>query len=181
MAKAKIEGPPLDEKNQKIIDSIIRDPRAAVAAIAKEIEEPESTVQKRLSDLIREGRLERVIRVVDWSATHYPLRYRVEIEVNQHALSVRRGGPVDDDQEIDSQESLADYIKKTLSLKYRGGIIVQDVTILFGRERTDLSATIRAKDHRVLADFITNGVRSLRGVSSTITSLEAWSCVEGEL
>jgi len=173
--------PTLDEKDLKIAASIIRDAKVPVARIAKESNIPESTVQKRLGALIDQGIVERVIRVKDWSAAGYPLRYMIEVEINQPELSIGQGGPHGEQRTIETQEKLAEYIKDALPQKFLGSVIVQDVTILLGREHADLTVTARARDHKAIRDFVTKGLRSLRGVHSTVTAQEAWSCIDGDL
>src|SRR5580704_5253346 len=87
---------PADEKDMRIMECFIRDWRVSVAAIAKITEIPESTVQKRVAELVNQKRIERVVRVVDWAAAGYTLAYRLDIEVNQENLSMGIGGPVSD-------------------------------------------------------------------------------------
>ena len=170
----------LDEKDLKIMECVIGDPKVSVASIAKQVSVPESTVQKRLSELIQEKRLERVLRVADWENANYPLRYRVDLEINQPELSIGHGGPHDDDQKIDTQKKLALYIKDILPKAFKGLVVVEDVTILLG-QRSDLCVTVRARDHHVILEFVTNGLRNLRGIQKTATAQEAWSCIDGDL
>jgi DNA-binding Lrp family transcriptional regulator len=169
----------LDEKDQRILESLMREPDASVESISVQVGFPQSTVQKRLAELLREKFIERIIRVVDWSAAGYPLRYWIDVKLNLRYLQMGQGGRMGDPQKIGSPKKLAAYIMDKLAKDYQD-LIVHDVTMLLGSP-ADLSVYIRAKNHRVVLDFITNGLRSLGGVDSTQTFHEAWSYTEGDL
>ena len=189
----------LDEKDLSIIECVIRNPQASVEFITTQVEFAASTVQKRLADMLDNERLARIIQVRDWSAAGYPLRYRIDLKVDQVALRQNRGGPdselpepnADEETEfvrgplprptrpISSQKKLARYIKNQLAQHYRGRLVCLDATILLGQE-FDMSLTIRARDTQVILDFVTNGLRVLGGVQSTMSSHEAWSCSDEE-
>ena len=166
---------PLDDIDLLITKYVVRDPRAEVAEIADELRLSASGVQKRLSALferkvlVREG-----IRVMSWPEVGFPLRYSISIEVDQRELRKGRGGPPDDELGIDSQRKLAVYIKDQLPKRFDGRIIVLEVTILLG-EKADIVASVLARDHPAILEFVTDGLRILGGVSRTRTSEEAWS------
>ena len=173
-----------DEKDVKIAEIIIRNPQITVESIAEFLGIPESTVSKRLADMLRERQLARIIEIRDWTAFGYPLRYRIDIKVNQRELRMGRGGPPEADApKIANQKQLATYIKDTLPTllpqEYKGQLIVRDVTILLGQQ-ADLTLVVRAKDYETILEFVTNGLRVLGGVDTTMTSQEAWSCSDAE-
>ncbi|MDX2181556.1 MAG: hypothetical protein SFV18_18320 [Bryobacteraceae bacterium] len=200
----------MDEKDSRIVDCVIRYPQITVEHIAQLTQIAESTVQKRLADMLADERLARVIEVRDWKAASYPLRYRIDIKINQIALREPEGGgppkliepetrtevtpfnPSDDDdgapvvfpepvRRVSSQKRLGRYIKNQLSRipDFQGRLVCLDATILLGQEY-DMSITIRARDTDSVMDFVTKGLRFLRGVSSTMSSLESWSCADEE-
>lgn len=194
--------PELDEKDLKIVESIILYPQASIEFIAQRTEIAQSTVQKRMSDMFAAERLARAIEVRDWKAAGYPLRYRIDIKVNQIAFrEAQGGGPVqyeepatgvgleDEDgspiplpkpaHSITTQRRLGRYIKTQLARvkHFQGRLVCLDSTILLGQEY-DMSLTVRAKDVEIVTDFVTRGLRFLRGVQSTMSSLESWSCMD---
>jgi DNA-binding Lrp family transcriptional regulator len=175
----KTESVKLDGKDLRIAERVIRDPRVTVEEIAEQLNQPVSTVQKRLADLLRKGQLERMIRIADWAAIGYPLRYRIDVKTDQRQLSIGQGGKSGEPPKIDSQKKLATYIMRTMPKGYSGLLIVQDVTLLFGQP--DLCVTVRARDHQTVFDFVTVGLRLLGGVESTMTFHEVWSCADGDL
>jgi DNA-binding Lrp family transcriptional regulator len=166
-----------DEKDRLIVKGVIAHPEISNEELAKSTGLPLSTLHKRLAELLRRKCLERVIRVIDWRAVGYPLRYRIDIRVNNRELHRGASDPIGG---IDSQKKLAIYIKTVLPKQYSGSVIVEDVIILLG-QAADVSVLIRAKDPHVVFDFVTEGLRRLAGVEMTTTSHEAWSCTEGAL
>jgi DNA-binding Lrp family transcriptional regulator len=170
----------IGDKDQCIIEYIITNPGATVELIGDKTGHPVSTVQKRLSRLFQESLLERAIRVVDWAAVGYPLSYWVNLKVDFRALQSRSGGLKAETLRVNSTKGLATHIMKSLSLQYRGALIVQDVIILLGSP-ADLCVLLRARDHHAVLDFVTSGLRGLGVVESTTTFHAAWSCAEGDL
>jgi DNA-binding Lrp family transcriptional regulator len=170
----------LDIKDRKIAEAIVHNPNASIPLLAKLTGFPESTVSKRLAEMQQTNRLGRVIEVLDWPAIGYQRRYRIDILVDQRALTLGRGGPLrarpeNEAERIDTQEKLGTYIKYTLSKKYEGRIFVLDVSMLLGHE-ADLSITVLARGTKAIRDFITNGLRILGGVARSSTSEEIWTC-----
>lgn len=190
------QNPDLDEKDQRIAEAIIRHPEASIEDIAEHTRIAASTVQKRVAEMIGREQLARIMEVRDWKAAHYPLRYRIDIRVHQPAfMDEEGGGPiqvaniesfVDDDpdevplalpipaQKITSQKKLGRYIKNRLARAeyFRGRLVCLDVVILMGHDY-DLSATVRAVDTDAVTDFVTRGIRFLRSVAETMSSLES--------
>ena len=170
----------LDAKDRMIVAYLMHHPRAAVEEVSVRTGMPAPTVQKRLAYLLREQALERVVRVIDWTAVGYPLRYWIDVRINQRELRLGRGGPIEGSPKIDAPKQLAQFIMNQLAKRYEGSLIVMDVTMLLGSP-ADLSVYIRARDHRAVFEFVTGGLRMLGGVESTTTFHEAWSCTEGDL
>jgi DNA-binding Lrp family transcriptional regulator len=172
----------LDVKDRAIAEAIVQNPRASVPWISKATGYPESTVNKHLSAMQQLDRLVlgRIIQVLNWRAVGYPLRYRVDILVDQRMLSRGKGGPYGKPQKskaerISTQEQLGTYIKYTLSKQYEGRIVVLDASILLGHA-ADLTVALCAKDSEAIRDFVTTGLRGLGGVNSTSTSEQIWTC-----
>jgi len=170
-----------DDKDLRIVDSLIRDHRLTIVEVAKQLGFAPPTVQRRLLRLIDSGVVERGVRICDWSAVGYPLRYWIDLKVNHRALQQGRGGPPGNRQ-VSSMRKLASYIMRAVGDAYEAKrqLIVQDVTILLGSP-ADLSVYIRARDHHTVLDFISNGLGALGAVESTRTFHEVWSCSEGRL
>lgn len=84
-------------------------------------------------------------------------------------------------REINSQKRLAWYIKNQLSHvpAFKKRLVCLDVTILLGHQY-DMTVTIRARDTDAALDYVTKGLRFLRGVSATMSTVEAWSCTDAE-
>jgi DNA-binding Lrp family transcriptional regulator len=176
--------PQPDDVDRQMMECIIQNPRATVQGLVQQLEArhirmSESAIQKRLADLLTEKRLERVMIVRDWVAAGYPLRYRINIKANMRELRLGRGGPPDDTQTIDSQKKLASYIKDVLARRYQDRLVILDVRILLGYD-ADLSVTLRTKDTKTIFEFVTEGLRVLGGVDSTMTSHEVWTYGEAE-
>jgi DNA-binding Lrp family transcriptional regulator len=181
---AKTQGPDggqADAVDVKIIEVIIHNPQATVDGIAEQVRMSSTAIQKRLGDLFNDNKLGRAIIVKDWNYAGYPFLYRVDIKANMRLLQLAQGGPPGDgDEQIDSQRKLANYIKDTLAKRYRGRLIVVDVTILLG-QAYDLSLVIRARSPKAVFLFVTEGLRVLGGVQETMTYQEAWSYGEPPL
>jgi DNA-binding Lrp family transcriptional regulator len=178
---------PVDEIDQKILEAVIQYPKIAVQSLVKyladaKIKLSESAVQKRFSDLVHQRRLERLTVVRDWVASGYPFRYRIDIKADMRALRDGNGGPPNEGGNIDSQKKLCAYIKDTLGREYRfrGRLVVVEAMILLGQAEADISITVRVKDPKTILEFVTEGLRVLRGVESSIAAHEAWTYGEPE-
>ena len=174
-----------NEKDRNIIDCLINNPHASVKTLSKQVGYPPSTVQKRVASLIRTKRLGRILRVEDWGYAGYPLRYRVDIKINQAELrraQADAGGSDEVHSDVQpgteppaGQRALAKHIKQTLAKAYAGSLIVEDIVLLLGQQ-ADVSIIVRSRDANSVFDFVTNGLQRLDGVEGTMTSHEAWSC-----
>lgn len=186
-ADVEIIGTAVDDVDQKILEAVIQNPKISVQGLVKYLAEAkirlsESAVQKRFSELVRQKRLERVTVVRDWVASGYPFRYRVDIKANMRALIAGEGGPPNDATRIDTQKRLCEYIVNTLGreYRYRGRLVVLDAVILLGQEKADISIAVRVKDPKTILEFVTEGLRVLGGVESSIAAHEAWTYGEPE-
>ena len=168
----------LDEKDLRILEEVMRDSKISVELIARKTRIPKPTVDKRLSALLHSGCLERGIRIADWEAAGFPLQYWIDVRVNIRDLQRGRGGLPGDVSRIGSQKKLAAFIAEELVAGYRNDLIVEDVIILLGSP-SDLSINIRARDHHSVLRFVTEGLRSLGGIESTMTFHAAWSYSDG--
>lgn len=198
-----------DEIDQQIARYLVADPTATDESIASSLSIHKNTVQRRRRTMQDEHVLAPATEVLDWRAIGFPFRYRIDIQVNPVALRDEKqgGAPEDCPDElkpgfpINTQERLARFIRSNLvhyvtwRLKHHKEdsdrprnefqdfaklLIVHDVTILLGHQ-ADLSVMVRAKTQAALRKFVTSGLRMMRGVNSTDTSQEAWSCIEGDL
>lgn len=179
--------------DRRIAEAIIQNPRGSLSAIAAVAQVPIGTLNKHLMALRRANAVDKVFQILDWRAIGYSRRYRIDVLIDQRALSRGEGGlsipessaakakatrvaePEQRGEKIDSQEKLATYIKYTLSRDYAGRIVVLDVNILLGHA-ADLSVTLCARGKDAIRDFVTNGLRKLGGVYSTSTAEEIWTC-----
>jgi DNA-binding Lrp family transcriptional regulator len=204
-----------DELDQKLARALINNPSADDEALAKSLGIHKNTVQRRRRALLTEGILAPSLEIRDWGAIGFPLRYRIDIEINAQSLLGGDAGekrkaardfdasPADCPEElrpkrpVDTQERMAHYIYSDL-LKYvkwristgqdhgngfdnlEDVLIIQDVNILLGH-RADLSMIVRASHQSAVLMLVVNGLRRMRGVTSTVSSHEAWSCVDGFL
>lgn len=164
----------LDYKDRRIVEAIAQNRQASIPLISQIANIPQSTVSKRLAELIRTNRIGRVLEIFDWPAAGYFRRYRIDILVDQRALGRGEGGHHKEER-IDTQEKLGEYIKYRLSQKYIGRVVVVDVGILLGHA-ADLTVIVYAKGRNAIRDFITNGIRRCGGVESSSTSEEIWTC-----
>jgi DNA-binding Lrp family transcriptional regulator len=164
-----------DDKDRAIVNFLIKNPGAAVGQVAEGLGYPPSTVQKRIGRMLDDKSLERIIRVLDWSAIGFPLHYWIDVKVRLYELRRTRTGGVS----IDSPKKLAAYIMHELSKRYDQRMIIEDVYILLGSP-ADLSISIRAADHECVLEFVTNTLRGLGSIESTTTFHAAWSCADGE-
>jgi DNA-binding Lrp family transcriptional regulator len=185
MTKSDQKGEPkLDDIDQRIVECVMQNPRISVEAIARQLDEDhsitlsESTIQKRLAELLTKRVVERCIVVQNWNAAGFPLRYRIDAAADMRQLRIGRGGPLDDKAPISTQKELAVYIKDVLGRRYQNRLIILDVVIVFGRANSDISIIVRAKDPQDVFDFVTGGLRVLGGIVSTMTCQEAW--IHGE-
>lgn len=164
----------LDQKNRDILTYIMSEPHASVDMIAAYMKMPAPTAQKRIQRLMREGYLERVLRVIDLKALGYA-RYRIDMNVNPVEL---RHGEIDKARgNVKTQEELAQFIMGTLQRSAGDNLLIENVTILLGHH-ADLSATVWVKDTEVLRKFVTDELRGGGGIQDTSTALEAWSVQE---
>src|SRR4051812_33977078 len=98
-----------DDKDLAIVAFLLRNPQARVAEIAGSLDVSLPTVHRRLTDMFDSEVIERGVRVRDWGAIGYPLRYWVDIRANHRALQEKKGGPPGNRQ-IDSPKKLAQHI-----------------------------------------------------------------------
>jgi DNA-binding Lrp family transcriptional regulator len=204
-AKLRANPATLDEKDQLIAECILLYPQASIEAIADETRIAVSTVQKRLAEMLAREQLARIIEIRDWKAAQFPVRYRIDVQIDQDALMEGGGGgpkaisesdisDADGDpdevpmnlprpaHEIRSQQALGRYIKNRLarSARFRRRLVCLDVVMLMGAAY-DLSVTVRARDTDAVTEFVTRGLKSLRAVGRTTSTLEPWSCADEEL
>lgn len=175
----------IDEKDQAILQFISLYPDASVDAIAKAIEMPKPTAQKRIQRLVQKGRLQRILAEVK-----YDLRYRIEVVVNSNALLRQEGGPLHakpldglkqqkpekelESRSIGSQEELAKYIVEVLAREERfKDLVIEQIAILLGGV-CDLSVDLRARNPGTVREFVLNGLQKLRGVQKTTTAQRSW-------
>ena len=170
----------LDAKDVRILRIVMNSPQASVEGIAGDCGIPASTAQKRLSFLIHNGFLERVIRIVDWAEVGYPLRFRIDIRVNLWDAARVGGGGRHPTVKPNALRRLALHVSRLAKEEYADTLVVQDVIVLFGHQ-VDLSVALRAKNHEAVFDFVTARLRELPGVESTETFHEAWSAADGTL
>lgn len=175
----------IDETDRNILRCFIQNPRTTVQGLVEQLDQQyklplsESAVQKRLSDLQSQHRLERAMLVRDWAAVGFPFRYRIDVKANMRELRLGRGGPPDDAQAVDSQKGLCSYIKDVLARRYQDRLVILETVILLG-SKYDIAIMLRVKDPKTILDFVTEGLRILGGVGDTMTSHEAWTYGEPE-
>jgi len=181
MAKSDTRSDPkLDDVDQKIVDCVIQNPKVSVEAIAAQLNEDysidlsESTIQKRVADLLNDHVLERRIVVQNWNSAGYPFRYRIDAIADTGQLRLGRGGRLDDKTPVRTQQQLAEYIKNILGRQYQDRLVILDVAIVFGGANADISITMRTREHRDVFEFVTGGLRDLGGIESTMTFQEPW-------
>ena len=175
----------------RIAHLLLQDATSTLGDIAEKLKEPEVTIKLRWLSLQRRKILVRSPRVLDWEAIGLPLRFRIDIQIDQKALlSKEGGGPVGAEKKIGTQEALSLFIQRELiqllsksndGLAYlREQLFVEDVVILLGNPTADISAIVRAKTNLAALKFVTGGLRMMPAVARTSTYQEAWSCMVGE-
>jgi DNA-binding Lrp family transcriptional regulator len=165
----------LDEKDRAIERAIKANPRATVEQIAAEVGIPIPTAQKRVHRLMREDRLERILRVAGPKQ-----RYRVDVFINARQLYKDNWVPKHPDLGLGPQEELALFIEDLFNKEpFKGKLICDDVAILLG-DRADLSIRLRARNADNIREFVTgkDGLRNLPQIQNTPTAREVWSTAE---
>jgi DNA-binding Lrp family transcriptional regulator len=194
-----------DETDQRIARFLIDHPTATDDTIAAKLNLHKNTVQRRKHAMVEEKVIAPSAAVLDWAAIGFPFRYRIDIQIEPLALrhaesSDEDAGPPDwpdkSARKIKSQEQFARFIQsdlvKYVAWRIKEGmeedvaegwenfadqVIVHDVVILLGHA-ADMYLTLRAKNQTAVRKFVTAGLRMMRGVHTTTTSQEVWSCAE---
>ena len=179
-----------DELDQLIARYLLSNPEAVTIEIASALGKSalgrsEHTVQRRVAKMTEDGVIVQKREINDWAAIGYPFRYRIDVRVDQEALREppSYGAPHGEEprEPVDNWRRLAQYImkdlipyleeipaSKTVSKRRfsRDDLLLENVTILLGQE-TDLSVTVRARTPDAVLSFVVDGLRTMRGVSST--------------
>jgi Lrp/AsnC family transcriptional regulator, leucine-responsive regulatory protein len=137
----------MDEKDREILSMLEKDGKARIAAIAKALSLPPSTVHSRISRMEHDGTIRRYAAVPDYRKTGLNVSAYILINVDY-------SGTV-------SQESIARELLRLPNV-YSVGIVSGDI---------DMIAFVRAKDVDDLGVTIVDQMRRIRGVSRTVTSV----------
>jgi DNA-binding Lrp family transcriptional regulator len=161
----------LDERDRSIVEFLRSHPEASISDLAFGSHIPEPTVQRRLSKLLEQGDLKRII-AVNLSSLGYVLRYRIELALDPQEVAAKQK----------SVKTIAQQIREDLPTqpKFKGRLIVQNVFALMGGS-ADLAISVRAKNHDVVLNFVLEGLRNIPGVRSTTIVQEAWSAVQWDI
>lgn len=165
----------LDEKDRAIEQAIKANPRATVEQIAASVGIPVPTAQKRIQRLMREDRLERVLRLAAPQQ-----RYRIDLFINPRALYRSDWKPLHNYPGLGPQEDLALSIEDLFEKEpFKASLICDDVAILLGH-RADICVRLRSRNADSIREFITgrNGLRNLPQIQNTHTAREVWSTAE---
>jgi DNA-binding Lrp family transcriptional regulator len=120
----KIPSPLRDEQDQLIALHLIEDPSATDDDIVSRTKFSKSTVQRHRSEMEKDGvLLSKASLIRDWAVIGFPLRFRVDILINQLELrnELQGGGPEDcpdnikPSRPVNTQEGLALFIKQKLT------------------------------------------------------------------
>jgi DNA-binding Lrp family transcriptional regulator len=170
----------LDEKDKAIIKCFLEKPSSSLQSISEEATKigeldkpiPYPTAQKRVQSLIDQGVMSKVT-FVNKSKAGYTQHYRIGIIIDPSELRNK--------DDPSSQQELAKYVRDKLcnEKKYRDKILLDDIFILLGGN-IDLSLDIWARDHNIILDFVTAGLRMIPGIADTTTAQVAWSVREGD-
>jgi len=182
--KVKEVDPSLDEKDQIIINCVKEKPEMLLAEIPlainkdkrKEDQISYPTVQRRIQQMTNSLVLGRGY-TINWAKAGYLVRYRVGILIDPVALDKPKKHFT-----YDSQNGLADYIRKELPIdeRFKDKLIVDDVYVLLGG-RVDLAVDFFARDDKTATKFIIDGLRKLPGISNTASAKLAYSSKYGWL
>jgi DNA-binding Lrp family transcriptional regulator len=157
---------PLDRKDEEILRYFILHPEATVKDIAESLGIPRPTAQRRILNL-RAVRHLRPIVAVNPNSLGYALRYRIDVTVSSSDLI--------------GQMSLRELAQHIMGLqqdvRFKNKLLVENVHLLLAAQH-DLSVIVRAKHHQTVLEFVTDGLRSVRGIRDTSTMQLAWSCIE---
>ena len=142
---------PLDEKDRKILDELVRDGKATTGAIAKRCAIPVTTVHNRIKRFERSGLVKNYSPVLD----HHKLGLEIFALI---FLTVE--GKVPGSKAVDQQELAK------MALKIAG---IENVRILTGS--FDLLLEARVKNVDALNRLLVKELRKLPGVDKTQTML----------
>ena len=172
----------LIELDLLIMDVIRQEPGMwPPSRLASALNRPVSTIEKRVK-ILKDRQLFRDETRVQLAALGFTLRYRVDVQINPRELNDSR--EKDEAHEWkrpigNPQKRLAGQIRKQLMPAFKDSVILEDITILLGNP-ADLCITVRVRSHAHIFAFVTEGLRTLKGVSNTSTSYEAWSIFGGD-
>ena len=157
----------LDKKDQEILLYLLNHPEATVREVAEKLKIPRPTAQRRILNLRIAKHLKAAL-IVNPSALGFALRYRIDISVNTPNVKDQM-----------SMKELAQYIMKVPAQdpRFRDRLLVENVHIMLGGQ-ADLSVDVRVKHHNAIVDFVTEGLRMIRGVQDISIVQKGWSCVE---
>lgn len=158
----------MDEKDLEILEYVASHPHDPLKAIAFELGISRITAQRRVSSLMRQGRLNRLL-VVDFDSMGYTLHFRIDVNVN-----LQVGG-------AKSIKAVAMAIKQLgLNRKFRGRMFVSRIQLLLA-SATDISVYVRARDYESVFAFVAEELRALDGVQSASAVQAAWTLDETAL
>jgi DNA-binding Lrp family transcriptional regulator len=112
----------------------------------------------------------RSIVAVNPNSLGFTLRYRVDVTIGSPSLGKDHPSSIKD---------LSRYIMRGLpqDLRFKDKLLVENVHILLSAN-ADLSINIRVKHHSVALEFVTEGLRRIRGVQTASTIQQAWSYID---
>jgi DNA-binding Lrp family transcriptional regulator len=169
----------IDKKDEAIIHYLEQDPNVLLREIPAKLkasgglteEIPYPTLQRRMKRLIKDEVVSRNY-TVNWNHAGYLVRYRVGILIEPTELRNK----MIEGKQYHSQEELADYIMFELSqlAPFKNKLVIDDVFILLGGN-VDLAIDFYAKDDKTATQFIIDTLRSLPGISNTVSAKLAYS------
>jgi DNA-binding Lrp family transcriptional regulator len=156
----------MDETDRSIISFFMLHPEATIVELADSLEIARATAQRRVLRLKEEELLKRAFSIAP-KALGYTLRYRIDVTINTRAATAKSFKGI--------AAQIAEAVNKDQKLAER--VFIEDILLLMGSS-SDLAVVLRAKSYQSVLEYVTESLRRMPGVNSTLIVQEAWSLRE---
>ncbi len=156
----------MDETDRSIISFFMLHPEATIVELADSLEIARATAQRRVLRLKEEELLKRAFSIAP-KALGYTLRYRIDVTINTRAATAKsfKGIAAQIPEAVNKDQKLAERV------------FIEDILLLMGSS-SDLAVVLRAKSYQSVLEYVTESLRRMPGVNSTLIVQEAWSLRE---
>jgi len=172
----------LNNNERRVIKILIEKPglasyaevhRSSSSAKGNDDKMPYDTVRDNIDRLEAGGYLKRGW-TVNFKKIGYEIGYRIDVMIDPMNIEVEHYPestiPINNPQQV----LAAEILHLVEQAPFKNWVLIENIEILLG-DPADLCITARVSSHKHIFDFVTRGLRSLKGIRQTSTCQIPWS------